>query len=89
VSDPYESPVNPEIVIDTTLQSANEAADKIVAYLVTRGYLVRPAPMAGANGDKTRRDPAMLWAQSSGVVLPLSGQAGMEGQPASPDPSRR
>jgi sulfate adenylyltransferase len=89
VSDPYESPVNPEIVIDTTLQSANEAADKIVAYLVARGYLVRPAPMAGANGDKTRRDPAMLWTQSSGVVLPLSGQAGMEGQPVSPDPPRR
>ncbi len=89
VSDPYESPVNPEIVIDTTLQSANEAADKIVAYLLTRGYLVRPAPKAGANGDKTKRDPATLWTQSSGAVLPLSGQAGMEGQPVSADTPRR
>ena len=89
VSDPYESPVNPEIVIDTTLQSANEAADKIVAYLVSGGYLVRPAPKAGANVDKARRDPATLWTQSSGDVLPLSGQTGMEGQPVRPDKPRR
>ncbi|WP_372523017.1 bifunctional sulfate adenylyltransferase/adenylylsulfate kinase [Sulfuricaulis sp.] len=89
VSDPYESPTNAEIVIDTTLQSAHEAADKIVAYLVTRGYLVRPAPKVGANGDKTKRDPATLWTQSSGAVVPLSGLAGMEGQPVSPDTPRR
>jgi sulfate adenylyltransferase len=89
VSDPYESPAKPEIVIDTTLQSANEAADKIVAYLVTGGYLARPAPKAGANGDKVKRDPATLWTQSSGTVLPLSGQSGLEGQPVRPDKPRR
>jgi isoleucyl-tRNA synthetase len=59
----------------------NEAADKIVAYLVTGGYLARPAPKAGTNGDKVKRDPATLWTQSSGTVLPLSGQSGMEGHP--------
>jgi sulfate adenylyltransferase len=89
VSDPYESPANPEIVIDTTLQSANEAADKIVAYLVSGGYLMRPAPKAGASVDKAKRDPATLWTQSSGDVLPLSGQTGMEGQPIRPDKPRR
>ena len=83
VSDPYETPANPEIVIDTTLQSANEAADKIVAYLVSRGYLVRSVPKAVATGDKARRDPATLWSPASGAVLPLSGQAGLEGQPVS------
>jgi len=33
VSDPYETPVNPEIVVDTSLQSAGEAADKKAARL--------------------------------------------------------
>jgi len=89
VSDPYESPAKPEIVVDTTLQSANEAADKIVAYLVTGGYLARPAPKTGTNGDKVKRDPATLWTQSSGTVLPLSRQAGMEGPPVRPDKPRR
>ena len=89
VSDPYESPAKPEIVIDTTLQSANEAADKIVAYLVTGGYLARPAPKAGTNSDKVKRDPATLWTQSSGTVLTMSGQSGMEGLPVRPDKPRR
>ncbi|MDO8704750.1 MAG: bifunctional sulfate adenylyltransferase/adenylylsulfate kinase [Sulfuricaulis sp.] len=88
VSDPYESPSNPEIVIDTTLQSASEATDKILAYLVAQRYLAQPAAKAAAEGEQAARNPATLWTQSSGAVLPLSGQAGMEGQPIRPDTLR-
>ena len=89
VSDPYESPSNPEIVIDTTLQSANEAADKIIAYLMSRGYLVRPETKVVAERDKVKRDPAMLWEQSSGPVLHVPDRTGMQGTTASLDTPRK
>lgn len=34
---PYEAPENPELVIDTVDQSAEEAADKIIAWMRERG----------------------------------------------------
>ncbi|MDH3513368.1 MAG: bifunctional sulfate adenylyltransferase/adenylylsulfate kinase [Gammaproteobacteria bacterium] len=71
VSDPYETPVNPEIVVDTSLQSANEAADKILAYLMAQGYLADPGKTA-AEQMKIRRDPATLWTSTSGSVLPMT-----------------
>ncbi len=89
VSDPYESPSNPEIVIDTTLQSVTEAADKILAYLMSRGYLVRPAPKVVAERDKAKRDPTMLWAQSSGPVLHAPARSDMQGETASLDTPRK
>lgn len=91
VSDPYESPNNPEIVIDTTLQSANEAAEKILAYLISQEYLAPPTPKTViVEGDKVRRVPATLWAQSSGSVVPLTAPAGIVGLDVStrPDPPR-
>jgi bifunctional enzyme CysN/CysC len=39
ISSPYEEPHAAEIVIDTTKASAEEAADRIVAWLEERGYL--------------------------------------------------
>jgi bifunctional enzyme CysN/CysC len=39
ISSPYEEPRAAEIVIDTTRASAEEAADRIVAWLDERGYL--------------------------------------------------
>lgn len=92
VSDPYESPGNPEIVIDTTLQSANEAAEKILAYLMSQDYLASPTPKTViVEGDKARRDPVTLWAQPSGSVVPLSAQTGIAGSAASArhEPPRR
>jgi sulfate adenylyltransferase len=88
VSDPYEAPINPEVVIDTTLQSASEAADKILAYLMSRNYLARPEPKAVAE-DKASRNPATLWTQS-GAVRPMSAPADVPGQPLRlwPDPKR-
>jgi sulfate adenylyltransferase len=39
VSDPYEPPADAEIVLETTSESAAEAADRVMALLTTRGYL--------------------------------------------------
>ncbi|MBC7784868.1 MAG: adenylyl-sulfate kinase [Burkholderiales bacterium] len=39
IDDPYEAPVNPEIVVDTENASPEEAAKQILAYLTDKGYL--------------------------------------------------
>jgi len=39
VDDPYEAPENPEILIETEKQSAEESARQILAYLEKGGYL--------------------------------------------------
>lgn len=39
IDDPYEVPVQPEIVIDTVARSAEENARVIIGYLVEKGYL--------------------------------------------------
>ena len=42
IDDPYEPPPNPEITLDTVNYSAEENAERIVAYLLERGF-IRPA----------------------------------------------
>ncbi len=39
IDDPYEPPLNPEVVIDTTDMDPDEAAQEILAYLKKSGYL--------------------------------------------------
>lgn len=39
IDDPYEAPVQPEIVIDTMARSAEENARLIIGYLTEKGYL--------------------------------------------------
>ncbi|HEU4832953.1 MAG TPA: adenylyl-sulfate kinase, partial [Pyrinomonadaceae bacterium] len=39
IDDPYEAPVQPEIVIDTVENTAEENARVIIGYLVEKGYL--------------------------------------------------
>jgi len=39
IDDPYEPPVQPELVIDTVARSAEENARVIISYLVERGFL--------------------------------------------------
>jgi adenylylsulfate kinase len=39
IDDPYEPPLNAEIVVDTHSQSAEESAKQILAYLENAGYL--------------------------------------------------
>ncbi len=40
IDSPYEPPENPECVLNTTEMSADEAADRVIAFMVDRGYLV-------------------------------------------------
>lgn len=44
VSDPYEEPANPEVVVDTDRETVDESAAKIVATLERLGYLSATAP---------------------------------------------
>jgi adenylyl-sulfate kinase len=39
VNDPYEAPVNPEIVVETDMESVEESASKIISRLECLGYL--------------------------------------------------
>jgi adenylyl-sulfate kinase len=39
VSDPYEAPVNPEVVIDSSKETVAESVDKILSKLAQLGYL--------------------------------------------------
>ncbi|WP_051039752.1 adenylyl-sulfate kinase [Synechococcus sp. PCC 7336] len=39
VSDPYEPPVNPEIVLSTREELVEESVHKVLTYLVDRGYV--------------------------------------------------
>lgn len=43
ISDPYEAPENPEVVCDTSKESIEESADKILAYLRKRGLVPEAA----------------------------------------------
>ena len=49
VSDPYEEPLNPELVLETEDESPDESAQKIIAYLEER-ELIPVAEAAGAAG---------------------------------------
>lgn len=39
LDDPYEEPINPEVVVDTSRSSVEECVDKIMSYLREAGYL--------------------------------------------------
>jgi len=41
VSDPYEPPVNPEIICDTERESVDASVEKIMKYLEDQGYINR------------------------------------------------
>lgn len=55
VSDPYEPPLNPEVVCHTQEESVEESAGKIIAYLEDHGYLApareRVAEIVGLRGN--------------------------------------
>jgi adenylylsulfate kinase len=46
VSDPYEAPENPEVVCDTENESAEESAQKLLAFLEQRDLIPGPAVAA-------------------------------------------
>lgn len=39
VDDPYEAPPNPEIIVDTDVESVDESVEKVLKYLENNGYL--------------------------------------------------
>ncbi|WP_112182155.1 MULTISPECIES: adenylyl-sulfate kinase [Paraliobacillus] len=39
IDDPYEEPLNPEVIIETDKQSVDESVKKIIDYLNRKGYL--------------------------------------------------
>jgi adenylyl-sulfate kinase len=41
VSDPYEEPQNPEVVVDTEVETVEESVAKILATIEARGYFAR------------------------------------------------
>ncbi|HEY0077784.1 MAG TPA: bifunctional sulfate adenylyltransferase/adenylylsulfate kinase, partial [Pyrinomonadaceae bacterium] len=59
IDDPYEPPLNPEIRIDTTRQTAEENAERILAYLVERGF-VSPSPLEDETGAFERDESALV-----------------------------
>jgi adenylylsulfate kinase len=48
VSDPYEAPESPELHLKTHEETAEESAEKVMRYLVERGYIKAEAFVAGA-----------------------------------------
>ena len=51
VDDPYEPPLNPEIVIDTVTRTAEENAELILAYLVEQGFVLPSVPQFESEHD--------------------------------------
>lgn len=39
ISDPYEEPLQPELILDTDRETVEESADKVIAFLVEQGYV--------------------------------------------------
>jgi adenylyl-sulfate kinase len=39
VDDPYEAPSNPEILVDTDIESVDESVEKVLRYLEKNGYI--------------------------------------------------
>jgi sulfate adenylyltransferase len=39
IDDPYESPINPELTIDTSNISQQEAVEKVLSYLKSEGFI--------------------------------------------------
>ena len=39
ISDPYEAPENPEVVVDSEFETVEESAAKILAHLEERGWV--------------------------------------------------
>jgi adenylylsulfate kinase-like enzyme len=39
IDDPYEAPQHPEIVVNTTTDTAEDNADKILSFLINKGFV--------------------------------------------------
>jgi sulfate adenylyltransferase len=60
VDDPYEEPVNPEIILNTVDVTPDENAWKIISFLIERGFLLeRSGNGPAANGNAADKEKAM------------------------------
>jgi adenylylsulfate kinase len=39
VSDPYEAPLNPDLIISTDKESVRDSVEKVIYLLIERGYI--------------------------------------------------
>ncbi len=56
ISDPYEPPTNPEIVVHTDTQSVRECTEIIIRRLEELGYLEPEPPRAGAYSEEEEQE---------------------------------
>jgi len=61
VSDPYEEPLHPEVVVDTERQTATDSVEAILRHLEGRGLV--PAPFRDALVEDSEREAALKEAQ--------------------------
>lgn len=59
ISDPYEPPLNPEVVVHTNVETPEQDADKIIGRLAELGYLPGEPVLAGA-GAYTAEEEALV-----------------------------
>ncbi len=52
VSDPYEEPLAPEVVLDTELESPEDSARKVLAFVDTRAGYAQPGPTRPVNAAR-------------------------------------
>ena len=53
VNDPYEEPVNPELILDTAGETIDESARRVIELLESRGYVTRGTGPSLAAQDRT------------------------------------
>src|SRR5690349_5759758 len=89
VSDPYEEPLRPEVVVDTGQQTSAESVDAILRHLQGRGLLATPFREALVDGSELEaalddacrlprlgvdvRSAADVFMIGSGALAPLAG----------------
>ena len=86
VSDPYEAPEHPEVVVETDRESVEESVAKILAHLHDRGYIetpnlpVGPAGPAAAGGvDATPGGAPLPAPRGPAVVVKPAGRSAQNG----------
>ncbi len=92
VSDPYEPPLRPEVVVDSELETVEESVERVLEALVRLGHLPGPPPERLPEGDQREaaleeaarlprlevgpREQSDLYLLGSGGFAPLEGFMG-------------
>jgi 3'-phosphoadenosine 5'-phosphosulfate synthase len=85
VSDPYEEPLAPEVVLDTERETVEQSVAKVMAALERLGYVRRREPgerigfegeLPAARVEVGSRELADAWMLATGALRPLTGFMG-------------